>query len=121
MAYRTGRLAETIKKEVSDILRNNVKDPRVGFVTITDVEVSGDKRHAKVYFSVMGDQQDRKSTQRALSSASGFIRNELGQRLTLRYTPELEFYLDESLDEGIKIQQLLQKVHESDKERGNMG
>lgn len=115
MSYRAGRLAETIKKEISNILRDEIKDPRIGFVTVTDVEVSLDLRNAKIYFSVLGDKDKRKGTIDVLNKANGFIRSELGRRIRLRFTPELLFKIDESLDHGIKIMEILEEVKEEGK------
>jgi len=107
MSLREGRLAEAIKEEVSDILRNDLKDPRIGFASITAVEVSGDLRHAKIFVSVLGDQQQKADTMKGLESASGYIRSELGRRIRLRFTPEIVFRLDESIERGVRIAQLL--------------
>ncbi len=110
MSYRSERLAETIKKEVSDIISVTIKDPRVGFASITSVEVSGDLRHAKIYVSVLGPDMERKATLEALEHAKGFIRTELGKRVRLRHTPELVFYLDDSIGHGVRVMELLKTV-----------
>jgi len=111
---RVSRVGEQIKKELSQILQQELKDPRIGFVTITSVEMSGDLQHAKVYVSVMGDEEQKKNTLAALNKAKGFIRSELGRRIALRHTPELVFKVDESIEHGQYINQLLREVKTDD-------
>jgi ribosome-binding factor A len=108
--HRQEKLGELIAVELSDLLRTRVKDPRVGFVSITRVEVSGDYRHAKVYASVMGNKDEQNGTMRALQHATGFLRHELASRLDLRYTPEIVFKLDHSIEEGARILDLIREV-----------
>lgn len=110
MTYRRIRLAEEIKKEVSDMLLHEIKDPRVGFVTITDVEVSPDLRTAKIYASVLGSAEEQKATMEALWRAQGFIRSELGKRIRLRHTPEITFRLDTSIARGARVMELLHEI-----------
>jgi ribosome-binding factor A len=112
---RANRIGELIRSEVSDLLLRHIKDPRIGFCTITRVEVSGDYRHAKVFVSVMGDENQKKLTLAGLKSALGFIRREAGKRLSLRYMPELTLVLDKSLDYGFQIDKLLKEL---EKEKG---
>lgn len=106
---RVERLREEIKKEASDIIRK-LKDPRVGFVTVTDVEVSGDLRHVKIFVSVYGDDHAKAETMEALTRATGYIRTEIGQRIRLRYTPEIQVKFDESIARGARIFELLREV-----------
>ena len=101
--HRQEKLGELIVVEVSDLLRTRVKDPRVGFASVTHVEVSGDIRHAKIFVSVMGSEEEQKETMKALRHASGFLRHELAGRLTLRYMPELDFRLDKSIEKGAQV------------------
>lgn len=108
---RAQRLAEAIREEVSDILKNEIKDPRVGFVSITRVDVSTDLRHARVYVSVYGEVDKADESLRGLESARGFIRSELGRRIRLRHTPEIVFSLDHSIKHGARITQLLNELH----------
>jgi ribosome-binding factor A len=108
--YRLGRLAEEFKKEISDIIKNEVKDPRVGFVSVVSVEVSGDLRYAKVFISVLGDEKSITDTIKALKSATGFIRREIARRIQLRYTPEITFVYDDSIAHGAKISKILADV-----------
>lgn len=108
---RSHRVGEQIQKEISALLVKGLKDPRVGFVTITGVEVSGDLRHARIYFTVIGDEGGRKETQRGLTSAIPFLRRELGKRLRLRLIPELTFQYDTSLEYGNRIEALLRDLN----------
>jgi ribosome-binding factor A len=112
--WRQDQLGEVITHELSDLIRTRVKDPRVGFASITGVEVSADLRHAKVFVSVMGNDQERQGTLAALTHAAGFLRHELAQRLTIRYTPEITFRLDESIAHGVHLIDLINKVSSSD-------
>lgn len=109
--YRAQRVSEQMKKEIAQILQDELKDPRIGFVTITSVEVTNDLRHAKVFVSVFGDEEDKKQTLEALSKASSFIRKEIGKRIKLRYTPEIIFRSDESIEHGAKIAEILNKIN----------
>ena len=114
MSYRPERLAEVIKKEMSDLLLGELKDPRVGFATITDVTVSNDLKYAKIYVSVLGEPEQKNSTLQGLQKALGFVRTELGRRIRLRQVPEISFKLDQSLDQGARIMELLNEVKSSD-------
>ncbi len=107
---RIEKLQELIKQEMSKMLLKELKDPRIGFVTVTDVEMTGDLREAKIYVSVMGGAEQVKSSLEGLNSALGFVRREIGQRIRLRFTPEISFALDTSLDYGEHIQKLLLQV-----------
>ena len=116
---RIEKLQELIKQEMSKMLLRELKDPRIGFVTVTDVEMTGDLREAKIYVSVMGDDEKIKSSLEGLNSALGFIRREIGQRVRLRFTPEISFALDTSLDYGDHIQKLLLQVEGDQKHVDN--
>ncbi|TDQ39688.1 30S ribosome-binding factor RbfA [Aureibacillus halotolerans] len=111
---RANRVAEQMKKELGDILGRKIKDPRVGFVTVTDVEVSGDLQLATVYISVLGDDDKKKDTLQGLLKARGFIRSEIGQRIRLRKTPELTFEFDDSVAYGNRIEHLLADLNQRD-------
>jgi len=115
--HRQEKLGELIATELSELLRTRVKDPRVGFASITHVEVSGDLRHAKVFVSVMGSPEEREATMQGLKNATGFLRHELATRLVLRYMPEIVFKLDKSIEEGARILELIQKVEQEDRQR----
>ncbi|GHO54653.1 30S ribosome-binding factor RbfA [Ktedonobacter robiniae] len=112
--HRQEKLGELIAAELSDLMRTRVKDPRVGFASITHVEVSGDLRHAKVMVSVMGTEEEQAATMQGLKNASGFLRRELAERITLRYMPDLIFKLDHSIAEGARILALINKVNQED-------
>ena len=107
---RIEKLQELIKQEMGKMLLTDLKDPRIGFVTVTDVEMTGDLREAKIYVSVMGGEEQVKNSLEGLNSALGFIRREIGHRIRLRFTPEISFALDTSLDYGDHIQKLLLQV-----------
>lgn len=115
MTLRAEKLREFVKEEVSLIIQRELKDPRIGFVSITDVEVSVDLRHAKVFVSVLGDEDAKTKTMAGLNSARRFIRVELGKRMQIRYTPELHFRLDDSIERGTRVVSLLRKVSEGER------
>jgi len=115
---RAVRVGEQMRDELAQLLRDEVKDPRIGFASIVKVEVSRDIRHAKVYVSVLGNEQQKKDTMAGLASATGFLRSELAKRLQLRYMPELHFALDESIEHGQRIAQLLVQVREEQQRSG---
>lgn len=115
MSHRANRVGEQMKKELSDIIGRKIKDPRIGFVTVTDVEVTGDLQQAKVFISALGDEEQRENTLKGLAKAKGFIRSEIGSRIRLRKTPEIIFEWDESIDYGHRIDTLLNQLHPDDK------
>ena len=110
MPHRPEKVREFIKEQVSEIIQHDLKDPRIGFVSVTDVEVSVDLRHARVFVSVLGDEDAKASTMTGLYSAQGYIRTELGRRLQMRYTPEVTFKLDESIERGTRVVTLIHEV-----------
>ena len=116
---RVEKLQELIKQEMSKMLLTDLKDPRIGFVTVTDVEMTGDLREAKIYVSIMGGEEQVKNSLEGLQSALGFIRREIGQRIKIRFTPEISFALDASLDYGDHIQKLLLQVEGDTKNADN--
>jgi len=111
---RTLRVGELIKREIADILCREMKDPKVGFVTVSSVDVTKDLRTAFVRVSVMGDDERRQETVRSLNSAVGFIQKELSTRVRLRYMPKLQFRLDTSLDHFMHISELLAEIREGE-------
>jgi ribosome-binding factor A len=115
MSHRANRVGEQMKKELSDIIGRKIKDPRIGFVTVTDVEVTGDLQQAKVFISILGDEDQRENTLKGLAKAKGFIRSEIGSRIRLRKTPEIIFEWDESVDYGNRIDTLLHQLHSDEK------
>ncbi|MBE3582958.1 MAG: 30S ribosome-binding factor RbfA [Limnochordaceae bacterium] len=110
MNLRVERLREEIKREISDILRR-FKDPRIGFVTVTDVELSRDLEHAKVFVSVLGTEEEKEETMKTLTAATGYVRSELGQRIRIRRLPELVFVYDHAVERGVRITQILHQLH----------
>ncbi len=108
---RANRVAEQMKKELGEILTRKIKDPRVGFVTVTDVEVTGDLQQATVYISVLGDDAKKQDTLLGLAKAKGFIRSEIGNRIRLRKTPEITFEFDEALEYGNRIETILRDIN----------
>lgn len=108
--HRPSRLAESIKEEVSKMIREDIKDPRLGFVTVTDVEVADDLRHAKVFVSILGKEEEIKESMEVLKRASGFVRSELSKNIRLRYVPEISFRYDHSIERGAHISKLLREV-----------
>jgi ribosome-binding factor A len=107
---RQRQVAELIHEEISLLLQRQVRDPRLGFVTVTGVEVTQDLRLATVYVSIMGGDDEAEQALAGLKSATGFFRHELGSTLTLRFVPELSFRLDKSLEQGLHIDQLLDSL-----------
>ena len=111
---RVEKVQELMKQEISQSILRELKDPRIGFVTVTSVECTGDLREAKVYVSLMGNEAQVKACWSGLNSSLGFIRREIGKRIRLRVTPELSFALDKSLDYSAHIQELLLKIKAED-------
>lgn len=109
---RNEKVAEAIRKEVSMILQEELKDPRLGFVTITQVEVTPDLRYAKIFFSVLGNEDAYAKTKKALDSGLGFIRRLIAERIQLRFVPELSFKEDKSSEYSVRIQQVLDEIKE---------
>ena len=111
MNERLSKVAEEIKREVARILQQELKDPRIGFVTITQVTVSPDLEHAVVYYSLLEGHGDPAQTQKGLESSKGFVRRLLGERVRIRVTPDLSFRLDKSIAESIRISKLLNDIN----------
>lgn len=107
---RQDKVAEAIRKEISSIIHDELKDPRLGFITITRVELTQDLRYAKIFFSVLGKEEEYKKNKEALDSASGFIRRLVAQRIRLRFAPEISFYEDRSAEYSIRIQEVLEEI-----------
>ncbi|MTJ06867.1 MULTISPECIES: 30S ribosome-binding factor RbfA [unclassified Anabaena] len=111
---RVSRVAELIKREVSQMLLNGIKDDRVGtgMVSVTDVDVSGDLQHAKIFVSIYGTEEAKAETMAGLKSATGYVRSELGARVRLRRTPEVQFLEDHSIERGTKVLNLLNQLEQ---------
>ena len=117
---RAQKVAEAIQKEISSLIIKGLKDPRVGFVTITAVDVSSDLSLAKVFFTVIGDDNARTDSAAGLKSAIPYIRREIGKQLRLRVVPEVIFHYDTSIDYGHHIESLLKGIQEKEEDgRGN--
>jgi ribosome-binding factor A len=114
MSKRTVQVGDEIQRILGEVIRSELKDPRVGFVTVTGVAMTPDLLRANVRISVLGNDEDRNATMRALEHAKGYLRRRVGEELTLRQTPELRLHLDTSLDHAMRIGELL---HEIDEER----
>jgi len=113
--HRIDRISEEVKRVVSDIIRNDLNDPRVSKMTsVVAAEVTPDLRYAKIFISVMGTDEEKQSTLKGLNSAAGFIRRELGRNIELRYSPEVIFELDRSIEHGAYINKLLSDVRKKD-------
>jgi ribosome-binding factor A len=119
--HRTQRVGDLIKREISIIIDKELKDPRIGLITVTGVEITADLRHAKVFFSVLGDEHVQSQAASGLESARFFIQGEIGRRLRLKYTPELSFSLDQSLEYGFHIDKLLKELKEDNEESSEGG
>lgn len=114
---RQDRVSEALKREIGSIIHDELKDPRLGFITITRVELTHDLRYAKVFFSVLGKDQEHKKTKEALDSALGFIRRLIAQRIRLRFVPEIDFQEDRSSEYSIKIQEVLEQIKDLNEPR----
>lgn len=111
---RLGRISDQIQKDLAELIRGEVKDPRIGMITLTGVEVSSDYRHAKVFFSVLGDADAVRRAQAGLARASGFLRSQLASGLKLRLVPELHFVHDETVARGMELSRLIDDAVASD-------
>jgi ribosome-binding factor A len=112
---RYEKVAQEIHKEISNILQRQINDPRLGFVTITRVELTQDLRYAKVFFSVLGTEQEYKKSKQALDSSLGFVRRLIAERIKLRFVPEIDFREDHSSEYSVKIQQVIDEIKQLDK------
>ncbi|HEO64212.1 MAG TPA: 30S ribosome-binding factor RbfA [Candidatus Omnitrophica bacterium] len=114
---RVDRVAQEIKKLVSEIMLFEVKDARIGFITVTHVKVTNDLKLAKVYYTVLGDDQQRKQAKDGLESAVKFIRQLVASRINMRFAPEIAFYFDDTLDRSIKVEEILDNIKNEDEDR----
>ena len=110
--YRGGRINEEYKREISNLIQNEIKDPRLtAMISVTDVQVTKDLRYAKVYVSIFTkDDEEKKTNLEALKRSSGFVRKEVGQKVNLRHTPEIIFELDDSINYGMHMDELIHKI-----------
>jgi len=107
---RKDRVCEQIRRELAELLRTEVKDPRVGMISITEVEVTADYAHAKVFFSTLADSEHLPEVMTGLQKSSGFLRRELGKRIRIHMTPQLHFVFDQSLERGAELDRLIQQA-----------
>ena len=108
--FRRERLGDQLRVELADLIQREIRDPRVGFVTVTEVRMSPDLRHARAYVSILGDAEQTAESFDALQRAGGFLRSQIGRRLKLRHVPDLRFVLDETLDTSARIDSLLEET-----------
>lgn len=107
---RRDRVAEQIRRELADVIDNELRDPRVGLISLTDVEVSPDYAHAKVFFSSLAGSETLDQVQAGLENAAGFLRSELGKRISIHMTPQLHFIFDQSLERGAQLSRLISEA-----------
>jgi len=116
-SQRLQRVGEVLRYEISELVRLRIRDPRLGFVTITSVEVSADLRHAKVFVSSLGTPEELAKSVEILTGAAGFMRNELFRRVSLRLIPELSFRVDRSIEHSVRISQVLKELKDESERR----
>jgi ribosome-binding factor A len=114
MSLRTERVGSLLKKEISTFLNREYRDPTYGFITVTEVQISPDLRIAKIYLSIMGDKDKKEATLRLLENHKGEIRSFIGSHVRLKFTPSIQFYIDETLDRVDRINQLIKQIHADD-------
>ncbi len=111
---RSQRVQELLLEEISNLIQNGLKDPRIGFVTVTKIGLSDNLKHAKVFVSIFGDDQQKADSLEGLNSAKGYIRGQLGKSLYLKFIPELDFKLDNTAEEVERINRIIHKIHDED-------
>ena len=116
---RKDRVGDLLKREIAQIVQRQLKDPGLGFVTITGAKLSADLKQARIFYSVLGDEDSKKKSASALKRASGFIQSEIGRKLKLRYTPEIFFEFDGSVEYGAHIEELIEKIHRMEGPEGD--
>ncbi len=117
MTTRQEKLVQLLKEEISDILRREIKDPRLGFFTIIDAEISSDLRHAKIFVSILGSEEERKQSMDVLKHAQHFVRQEFGKRVRMKVLPDIQFYKDETVDKGVRMLELLEEIKKDEEKR----
>ncbi len=113
---RQEKIQELLREEISDILRREFKDPRLGFITVTGAQITSDLKHAKVFVSVMGSEEERAANMVILKRSQHFVRQAFGRRVKMKTLPDIEFRLDTSIDQGVKILELLEEIKKKDEE-----
>lgn len=117
-SYRRARISGELRDEIAKIVSRGLKDPRIGFVTVTRVEVSADLGHAKAFVSVLGDEKQKRESLAGLKQATGFVRREVGRRIRMRVLPEIQFVYDKGVDATDRVAQLLDQVRTQGQEEG---
>ena len=117
MSRRSERVAEAIRREASLLIEHELRDPRIGFITITRATITQDLRNAVIYYSVLGEEKTKKLAQKGLASASPFIKKEIGKRLKLRYMPDVKLKVDDTLDYAERIENMLKKIKDEKNEK----
>ena len=112
---RIDRVNQELKKAISEILLFEVKDERVGLLTVTHVKMSADLKQAKVYYTVLGDEKKREEVKKGIDSANGFVRQLLAHKMRMKYAPEIIFYFDDTLDRTIKVEEMLDEIRDEDR------
>ena len=115
MSRRTDRVASLIQVVIGEILQKKLKDPRLGFVTVTGVDLTPDLKLARVFYTVLGKESQKGNTQRALENAAGFLQRGVAEELKLRFTPKLSFHFDGAFEEGMRIERILGELHREEK------
>jgi len=115
--YRPDRVAEQIMRDAAEILQREVKDLKLGFVTFSRVEVSKDLKYAKIFFTALGSPEEQAKSANALNRGRTFIQSRIGQRLNLRHIPEISFHIDKGIDNSLRVDELINKIHEELEER----
>ena len=111
MSRRTERVAALIQIVLGERLQKKLKDPRLGFVTVTGVDLTPDLKSARVFYTVLGKEKEKGDTQRGLDNAAGFLQHEIAEELKLRFTPKLSFHFDDAYEEGMRIERILGELH----------
>ena len=117
--FRPNRVADQIRAEISQMLAREVHDPGIGFITLTRVEVSPDLQLARVYYTTIGTESQRKATVKALRRATPFLHYQIGKRMRLRRVPVLEFFFDKTVEHQARVEELIREIHEADAERAD--
>ena len=115
MSRRTERIAALIQSVLGELLQRKLKDPRLGFVTVTGVDLTPDLKLARVFYTVLEKEKEKESTQRALEHSAGFLQHEIAEELKLRFTPKLSFHFDVAFEEGMRIEKILGELHQEEK------
>ncbi len=119
MSIRTDKVSQLLKREIGKILEHNICDPDLGFVSIVDVKVTPDLRLAKVYFSVLGDRISKEKTKKVLEKAKGYIKKLLSERIRLKFMPDIQFCLDESIEYSLRIEKILEELNAQKNKQDN--